>query len=83
MEDNKKNAYKVLIYQAFLDIKNSRNHNVAFHIAHAFHNLADLLTKDFEGMDEVDFWERISFLDKKFGLNHYRGLFDSTLANDR
>jgi hypothetical protein len=83
MEDKKKNAYKFLIYQAFLDIKNSRNHKEAFRIAYAFHNLAELLTKDFEGMNEVNFWEIMNVLDKEFGLNHYRKLFESTLAKDR
>jgi hypothetical protein len=83
MEDKKKNAYKVLIYQAFLDIKNSSNHKEAFRIAHAFHNLAELLTKDFEGMNEDHFWEIMNVLDKEFGLDHYRELFERTVAKDR
>ncbi|KAA0543114.1 hypothetical protein FZW96_20965 [Bacillus sp. BGMRC 2118] len=82
MEDKKKNAYKVLINQAFLDIKNSRNHEEAFRIAHAFHNLADLMTRDFEEMNEVNFWEIITGLEKDFRLNHYRELFESILDND-
>ncbi|MGM0899727.1 MAG: hypothetical protein ACQEXB_01215 [Bacillota bacterium] len=46
MEDKKKNAYKVLIYEA-------------------------------------NFWEIMNVIDKEFGLNPYRQLFESTLAKDR
>ncbi|MGG1680367.1 hypothetical protein ACIFOT_32535 [Neobacillus sp. NRS-1170] len=56
MENKKKYAYKVLIYQAFVDIKNNSTHEEAFHIAHVFHNLAYFLTKDFEGINEAEFW---------------------------
>ncbi|MEH7403648.1 hypothetical protein V7148_22090 [Gottfriedia acidiceleris] len=82
MENNKKYAYKVLIYQAFVDIKNNATQEEAFHIAYVFHNLALLLVKDFEGMNEAEFWGRINFLQKKLGVKHYKELFESALANE-
>jgi hypothetical protein len=82
MENKKKYAYKILIYQAFVDIKNNSTLEEAFHISHVFHNLAYFLTKDFEGMNEAEFWSQINFLEKKLGINHYKELFESAIAND-
>jgi hypothetical protein len=79
MEDKRKNAYKTLIYQAFLDIKNSNDLKKAFHIAHSFHNLSEFLIKDFDGMDEDNFWSRIKYLEDNYSLNHYRSLFEETI----
>ncbi|MFB7142687.1 hypothetical protein ACFCYN_24060 [Gottfriedia sp. NPDC056225] len=82
MENKKKYAYKVLIYQAFVDIKNNTTHEEAFHIAHVFHNLALLMVKDFEGMNEAEFWSQINLLQKKLGVKYYKELFESALANE-
>jgi hypothetical protein len=72
-------AYKKLIHQAFLDIKNNSDLQESFHIAHSFHNLSEFLIYEFDGLDEVDFWNRIRYLEKTYGLNHYRRLFDETI----
>ncbi|UUZ81247.1 hypothetical protein LJK88_42265 [Paenibacillus sp. P26] len=82
MEENKKKAYLILNYQAFLDIKNSgqfnqHNFDQVFRIAHVFHNLALSIVDNFEGFNENDFWESVGGLEKQFGLYHYRKLFEN------
>ncbi|MEI5906680.1 hypothetical protein WAK64_06365 [Bacillus spongiae] len=79
MDEGRKNAYRILIYQAFLDIKNSVSQDECFHIAHAFHNLAESQINDFKKLDEETFWNRIQYLEIQFKLHHYRSLFEKSI----
>ncbi|GAA4830708.1 hypothetical protein GCM10023310_04760 [Paenibacillus vulneris] len=86
MNEIKKQAYRKLIYLAFLDIKNSGSFNEEncyrnFRIAHAFHNLAESMIDDLKGFDEVEFWNTIESLEKQFNLNHYRETFCDNIRN--
>lgn len=80
MNELKKQAYKTLIYLAFLDIKNSGSFNQEnfyrnVRIAHAFHNLAESLVDDLNDFNEESFWIIIESLEKQFDLYHYRKAF--------
>jgi hypothetical protein len=83
MNEVKKQAYKTLIYLAFLDIKNSsfseENFNRNFRIAHAFHNLAESMVEDLQGFDEENFWITIDSLEKQFDLYNYRKTFNDCI----
>ncbi|MBD3919835.1 hypothetical protein H8B09_13820 [Paenibacillus sp. PR3] len=81
IEERKRKAYLALNYQALVDIKNSGEHvldnyNRVFRIAHAFHNLAQAIMEDFTTFDEDGFWGAIGGLERDFGLDHYRELFE-------
>ncbi|MFF0825970.1 hypothetical protein ACFYU8_05905 [Brevibacillus sp. NPDC003359] len=84
MTETKKRAYKKLISQALLDIKNTgqfseENFQRNFRIAHAFHNLAQYIVLDFEGFDEDEFWKVVSALADQFDLHHYSQIFEETV----
>jgi hypothetical protein len=83
LESKRKEAYKKLIYQAFLDIKNSSDLKETFHIAHSFHILSEFLIKEFDGLDEDDFWNRIKYLEETYCLSHYRRVFEETISECR
>lgn len=83
MESIRKKAYKVLVHQSLLDIKNCNDStDEIFHIAHTFHHLTEALVEDFKGYNEEEFWRRISFLEEKFELIHYRRTFEDTIKRD-
>ncbi|CAI8970193.1 Nicotinate phosphoribosyltransferase [Brevibacillus sp. IT-7CA2] len=84
MTEVKKIAYKKLIHQAFLDLKNSGAFDEAtfyrnFRIAHAFHNLAEFIVVDFVGFNEDEFWSTVNALTSQFDLHHYRKIFDEAV----
>lgn len=86
MDEGKKAAYKKLIYQALLDIKNSGSYREESHyrnlrIAHAFHNLAKSFVQDFTDFDEESFWSSIDALENQFQSNHYKQIFLDSLKN--
>lgn len=86
MNEIKKQAYRTLIYLAFLDIKNSGSFNEEnfyrnFRIANAFHNLAESMIDDLKSFDEAEFWNTIESLEKQFNLNHYRKTFRDNICN--
>ncbi|MFE1627798.1 hypothetical protein ACFLFF_13695 [Brevibacillus reuszeri] len=81
MNEISKLAYKKLIYQAFLDMKNSGiysevNFERNFRLAHVFHNLAESMLHDFEGFDEEAFWRAMDLLADHYQLHHYRIIFN-------
>lgn len=87
MEENKKRAYLALNYQALMDIKNCgefnlENYNRVFRIAHTFHNLALFIMEDFVDFNKDGFWSDIAELEIKFGLTHYRELFEKVRTGD-
>lgn len=69
MEGQRKKAYRCLLYQAMLDIRNIeffkspcepeklRHVRLAGAIANWLHNLADFASRDFEGFNEAWFWK--------------------------
>ncbi len=80
MNEISKLAYKKLIYQAFLDIKNSGMYSEVifernFRLAHVFHNLAEYMLHDFEGFNEEAFWRAMDLLADQYHLHHYRIIF--------
>lgn len=84
MTEVRKIAYKKLIHQAFLDLKNSGAFDEAtfyrnFRIAHAFHNLAEFIVVDFVGFNEDAFWSTVNALADQFDLHHYRKIFNDTV----
>ncbi|MGO4180296.1 hypothetical protein AB4Z17_03865 [Paenibacillus sp. TAF43_2] len=84
MNESKKKAYEKLIYQAFLDIKNSGEFNEenfyrSFHIAHVFHNLADFIVMDYDGFDENEFWRRVDVIEDQFNTSPYKKIFNENL----
>ncbi|WJQ82365.1 hypothetical protein [Brevibacillus brevis] len=86
MNEVKKIAYKKLIHQAFLDLKNSGTYDkVTFdrnlRIAHAFHNLAEFIVVDFVGFNEDEFWASVGALASQFDLHHYRKIFDEAVMD--
>lgn len=88
MNEIRKRAYKTLNFQALLDIKNcgefsEKNFNQTFHIAHAFHTLAEYIILDFERFDERNFWDRINFLEKQFGMYHFRKIFNDLVEIEK
>ncbi|MED1785454.1 hypothetical protein P4V43_26890 [Brevibacillus fortis] len=84
MTEVKKIAYKKLIHQAFLDLKNSGTFDEVifyrnFRIAHVFHNLAEFIVEDFVGFNEYEFWATVDALASQFDLHHYRKIFDAAV----
>ncbi|MFG0215383.1 hypothetical protein ACFU8X_19935 [Brevibacillus porteri] len=84
MTEVKKIAYKKLIHQAFLDLKNSGTFDEAtfyrnFRIAHAFHTLAEFIVIDFVGFNEDEFWATVDALASQFDLHHYSKIFDEAV----
>ncbi|MEW9700763.1 hypothetical protein [Paenibacillus sp. SI8] len=88
MNELKKQAYKMLIYLAFLDIKNSGSFNQEnsyrnVRIAHAFHNLAESLVVDLKDFNEENFWNTIESLEKQFDLYNYRKAFNDAIKDNK
>jgi hypothetical protein len=85
MDETRKRAYKMLMYQALLDLKNGGSFNEEnfrrnFRIAHAFHNLASFIVEDFDGFDEAAFWSTVDVLAEQFDLHHYREIFNEAVT---
>ena len=80
MEENRKKAYRYLLYAFMLDIRtipidNSANSmteeqrvkyiNYAGAVAYLLHNFSLTVSNDFEGFDEQQFWYSIDFFNQK------------------
>ncbi|NQX64747.1 hypothetical protein HQN90_01280 [Paenibacillus alba] len=81
MNTIRKKAYNILIYQAFLDIKNfgelsEETFNRNMRIAHAFHNLAESVATEFKDFNEENFWCVIDSLEVQYDLYHYKKIFN-------
>lgn len=86
MDMNKMKAYQTIVYHAFLAIKNSgdftkENYYFAFRTAHAFHNLAEQIALDFKEFNEEEFWNSIDALERDFGKQPYKEIFNHHLKN--
>lgn len=83
MESIRKKAYKELIHQSLLDIKNCiDSKEEVFHIAHTLHNLTESLVEDFKEFNEEAFWLRVIYLEKNYKLLHYRRIFEESIKKD-
>lgn len=83
MKEIRKKAYRTLIYQAFLDLRISTHDQKAiFHIAYAFHNLAEESINDFDTCDEESFWNQVAVLEERFDCTHYRKIFRDKLLEE-
>jgi hypothetical protein len=93
MDDKRKVAYRKILYNFLIQIKNpdipedASAMAIGRHaapVAYALHNFALTVANDFIDFDEAAFWKMLEGWNirfPEFGFNHFRQLFELDLVN--